>query len=987
MKTSKRYVLSSLALMLLFICQTSLTAGELRTTSVFPLVDQQIQLGDTTPLEINVMNFNDQFNVTGIFAGVYFFRDGVEVLSYTIDLEPSTLTPGQSANYLLGEIDYTIITPGDYTIMIMANSPDNQETQENKIEFGITVTEFCGSDPKIDMLVLPNNGFVKINQSGDLNLSLTNQGLCVTQNLTMDIQYWSDTVLINSDSHILMPLDPMTTRMESFSLPVSSFGLGAIEVRVRIYSTNDTDTENNTASSFLTITPLVTDYKVSSVEIPECTFYDQEFNVGVVVENSGDFEDEDITLRITFDNTTNEDQTFEFTSTAPGPGLGNSETYDLNVASHIGMEVYAGNYLVTTELMAENDTFPEGNTAFANTKIVLTREAIAEKVKQSIGVGDNLDAMTHLSASPYAPGTVFQEWGNDMLSFTADRPLYVAFKDFQELAMLEHHFEYEWYDEFGNMYAPMDAHRPMLVDGELEDYDPFNNQYYIDGTPVEKEIGETPEDFINSNTTASGPTIDPEACVILVSGERKEYTDIAFDNDIDLLEDQLKTEEKGHQFSDNQIIKLKSPTPAQLDSVFDAIKNASLPNKSIYFIYTGHGLLENGGSIVLESPDLDEEFAEYSYEKLAKGLKSTGAPKFRVIIDACYSGLAVDKFSDAFFDPAETSQRLSLFTSAKDSITASSVRLKVDGERRYYSQYLFRWMQGYGAYDPNMDGKSSFEECHLFTTFSTALITDGRSDERSLWRYQEPWSYKNGNELLAEGTDKQRLGDSHIEVIRRIQGFLRDGRSGNGEDDLIIGYKELMGLPPNIALGEGVEEVIDYRHWDLELMQLPESTVVDLFISPEVDFGFEHDLNDLRNLGLVSLENGMWEVIPTEYNPSNGEVIVRDFKQYGIIALAYTDASTTTSVFDSEVADELLSVFPNPFEDQAVLKWIGQDLRHPSIEIYNISGLLIDKVRLNPISSNEEIQIGNLLKATPGLYIVIIQDDFQNIGSTIVVKK
>ena len=961
-----------------------LQAGRIKSTPIFPMNGQMILAWDPEPIQFMAENCDAEYSVNDLRAYLYYYRDESIVYSERYDLEPSTLTPGQSSTYTVGELPYNALGLGHFNLIVEVYSPDNIETMLNTFSVDITISEECLSDPTITTIIPPNNGCLERNQSGNIQVMLTNIGTCVTEDLKLQVEFPWDTSITIVDYQI-SELEPASTRTESIPIFADDFISGIVhEIKISVFASNDGNPDNNQKSTTITIKPPVFDARINSISAPECTHYDSPFNVDVSIENAGNASIDQLSVDLQFINMTHPGAGFNVSGSFLD--LSTSNTIDLSfpIDQHLNQVNLSGQYEIIGTVMIEDDANPDDNTQKTSAKIALTRPAIVDIALDKLAVPeDNPFAMSHLSEKPFPEGTVFRPLGKPTAAYTAEVPVYMGFLDTDELANLEHPFHYCFYNEFGQVEGILETGTPLLIDGQLEDYDPFINEFYIDGTPVEGEIEGTPEDFINNDASASGPTVDSVACVILVSGEKQEYTDVAFENDINLMEEQLMTEKKGHMFRQDQFIKLSRPTPEQLDSVLNVIKDADVPNKTIYFIYTGHGELENGGSIILQSPDLDSEYSNYSYARLAKGLKETGASTFRVIIDACYSGLAVDKFSDEFLISSKNNQRLSLFTSCKDSVTASSVGLKVDGMRRYFSQYLFRWMQGYGSYDPNMDGLSSFEECHLFSTFNPSFRSETRDNipDQTLWREQEPWSYKNGNELLDEDDVKTRLGDTKINVIRRIQGFKR--KNNRSIDDAIIQYSEIIGLPENTSLGPGVEEVVDYRHWILNLESSDDSSSFDLFIQPEIDLEIEHDIEDGRNLGLVQLNGDVWKSIVTSYNPENGEVIIKDFDAFGIIALAYTDRSSTTSIEQDEIVRVPIMVYPNPSVDVFTVDF--QDIA-PGNYIIEVYGLLGQRVLVQQAFARNSLSI-KAKDWSPGIYTLILRSNGQIIGNKKMIKR
>src|SRR5690606_260847 len=127
----------------------------------------------------------------------------------------------------------------------------------------------------------------------------------------------------------------------------------------------------------------------------------------------------------------------------------------------------------------------------------------------------------------------------------------------------------------------------------------------------------------------------------------------------------------------------------------------------LYFYYAGHG--SSDGLLVLqEEPVLD---GYLSYETVAAALASVGAEELIVLIDACYSGLAVEAFSET---SGLRDKDVTLVTSSSGDRPAWFDPVHVDGTGEqiwlhFFSYHFWRCYGDPGA-DADGDGVVSFAE-------------------------------------------------------------------------------------------------------------------------------------------------------------------------------------------------------------------------------------------------------------------------------------
>ena len=718
------------------------------------------------------------------------------------------------------------------------------------------------------------------------------------------------------------------------------------------------------------------DLKLLTLTTDTCHLYSEPLEVSVTIGNQNELPANsfDVILDLLNLTDTNSLPLVLTQNISPEDPFGAMEI-DFTVTEFINDPTAIGHYSVTVEIVSIEDADNSNNSAQAFTKIIYDRNGIAALAREELKDQSEED-ITYLSKDPLPQGTKVQPlWTSDE-PFVVPEAVYLTVKDHYDLARLGHPFSYVFYNLFGEIIHQVSTNMPPRVNGEQMNLASNDTLLVIDGITRSRVVDEDPTQSTISDSAPEKASREPDACLILVSGhETEDLGDIAFRNDLDLMEMEFRMERNGHTFDTSQIFKLVSPTIMELSQKLEEIKMKGAENKSLYFIYSGHGFNNRGGGIILDEGDAGDSLF---YADLAQMIGEIGAPVNRVIIDACYSGSAVDKFSDVFFDAAKTSQQLSLYTSSNEERPSHSFRARHLEKETYFSQYLYAWAQAYGI-DFNDDGKSTMEEIHTFITFQPSLKVG--SPEVSLWAHQKPLSYKNGNAIVVEGTEKERLGRSKVQIFLD----LRDQRSANAS--LLVSFEERPGLPTeDITKGVTVDSVFPFQHWKLNIENIPVDSTVHLFFDVDVRNNIEHTPGDLRMPGLVFFQDGAWHAIPSEFDEGGEEVIARDFSSFGTVALGYTDSVVTDIQQILAPQVPVLKVSPNPSRDQFRIHWPGQEISDVQLHLYDAVGKVVLSKYYYRIMENSELTLKLAENTINGIYWLRMHHEGKVIGGARLVK-
>jgi hypothetical protein len=149
-------------------------------------------------------------------------------------------------------------------------------------------------------------------------------------------------------------------------------------------------------------------------------------------------------------------------------------------------------------------------------------------------------------------------------------------------------------------------------------------------------------------------------CAVIVTGKDSTMQG-AFDYDRDWIKYMLQKNKLGEELGDANIQVLNKGTKAE---IIAAIKKLKESYSEIYFFYAGHG--SKTGKICTNDPSSEW----LTYQELFKELYCTNASEITVILDACYSGLAV---AAAKNDTTKAGTKIRVFTAADSTKTSKNV--------------------------------------------------------------------------------------------------------------------------------------------------------------------------------------------------------------------------------------------------------------------------------------------------------------------------
>lgn len=258
----------------------------------------------------------------------------------------------------------------------------------------------------------------------------------------------------------------------------------------------------------------------------------------------------------------------------------------------------------------------------------------------------------------------------------------------------------------------------------------------------------TPTETIETVTDSAGVTPrERRECALLVSGRfvpNKPWEEDAMDREVEWGRNNLTKERLGARLDPDDVQTLKNPSPAELLAAIAALSGKC---DKLYFYYSGHG--SKSGSMWLKEDPVNGSFL--SYARLAAALAAVGAAELCIIIDACYSGTAVDAFGNT---AGLRDKQVTLITSASADVTAKVEAIHVDGTGQdlWMAFFGYHFWRCYG--DPEADADANGE----------VTLTEAYD-----WVVARNPVYSLNNKKLVELTNPQTLTKQSITVGKVVQ--------------------------------------------------------------------------------------------------------------------------------------------------------------------------------------------------------------------------
>ncbi|GAB5465094.1 MAG: hypothetical protein Kapaf2KO_05300 [Candidatus Kapaibacteriales bacterium] len=395
--------------------------------------------------------------------------------------------------------------------------------------------------------------------------------------------------------------------------------------------------------------------------------------------------------------------------------------------SFTGIWTYGyGNFTVEFDAQFSQEIAPDNNKVTTEAKVKVGRADAAEIMINYGGamVSDpdfNL-GLIYLGQTPYESGTVFSETNGDFNMTTTgeywggyletdknlmfDKPGYMIFVD----------------TESGEVTSNEIQSTPQTQPESLI----LSENNVVAGTRVNSVTYDWVDDYISKPSTDS--VVNSRVCVLMVTGfkERFDSEESGFRNIANRFKEEISKEDLGPRVA-SQNIELKEQITGP--ELLAHIRTMRLKYDKIYFFYAGHGTKDNK----LKTGSTPSDYV--SYDDLMKELYDTKAEDLCIIVEACFSGQAIDA---AKKNPDWTERNIEIFTSSDANSYSNMFQDSLNGQ--YIGFYTTLFFEGFGnpEADKNKDGKTTLKEAHDWVISKDGKFINEKGETISLNTSQDP---------------------------------------------------------------------------------------------------------------------------------------------------------------------------------------------------------------------------------------------------------
>lgn len=296
--------------------------------------------------------------------------------------------------------------------------------------------------------------------------------------------------------------------------------------------------------------------------------------------------------------------------------------------------------------------------------------------------------LTNTVAQPYpfllTAGTVVETFDTEQFSTVLENDSYLVLIDWDIYAKYSKPATFMLFSDLDADPIIENVDWFPVIDGIPWNFDPLLpvpeppllDPFFIGGPPELLPLPIPPLDI----TQPPVPTVSQDSvCAIIVTGDDSTMQ-AAFDSDRNWIKWFLQQNDVGEQLGDDNVEVLNKATKAE---IIAAIKKLKENYSKIYFFYAGHG--SRSGKICTN----DSSQHWLSYEELFKELYCTKATDITVVLDACYSGLAIDAAKN---DTTRGERKVNVFTASDSTKTSRNVWYydNVDTNKYYCYGYFTR---------------------------------------------------------------------------------------------------------------------------------------------------------------------------------------------------------------------------------------------------------------------------------------------------------
>ncbi|MCO6474310.1 MAG: T9SS type A sorting domain-containing protein [Melioribacteraceae bacterium] len=540
----------------------------------------------------------------------------------------------------------------------------------------------------------------------------------------------------------------------------------------------------------------------------------------------------------------------------------------------------------------------------------------------------------YMPMMPYPNATTFSSKDDKPLQLNSESYVYFGWLDcdkYSKFGHTTHGFLIDGFDK--DNWTSITTNYWMEINDE--NYEPVDEDIVIGSKPEDENV-ESLETV--SDETAAAPS--DSVCVLFVTGEASKSSDqAAFSFDMQVMENNLTKEKFGPNLPPESIVKLPNASAEEIRDQLNSMKNKC---KKIYFFYTGHGW--QGGINTR-----DETLDQMGYTELSTLLNETNAKDYCIIIDACYAGSSMDRFTGFNWKD----RNVTLLTSSKKDTTSYFITIHetATGQRIRGGAFTWYFVRGFGNPDADKDGdgETTFKETYDWVRLQNPELYGQKMND-----IMDPQIYVHKAIMPVEPEFRPRETDARIE-----QGNPPFDQTEYVEVEFT---STIEGIDNYVD--ERIELIEDYNKWTINSNKFNYNFSYNIELNVQPGDGEKKTINP----GIVfrESEDDPWEVWEEQvYNEVSNTVYAVNLFKYGDFAIAQVDLPSSTEeeiYLPKEYA--LHQNYPNPFNPTTKIKF-----SLANVEDENIRPLQTVKLIIYDILGREVATLVNK-HLTPGNYEV-----------------
>ncbi|MDX1477124.1 MAG: caspase family protein [Saprospiraceae bacterium] len=585
-----------------------------------------------------------------------------------------------------------------------------------------------------------------------------------------------------------------------------------------------------------------------------------------------------------------------------------------------------GTYTITAGVDYFGDIDTTNNVLSQTTTAIISREEFVFNLEGATTILPSCDtsASAFVPLHPLHPGDLLanteSSGGIEIQNFT-----WFAFYDCDPTARWAHTSYFILVDAVDTIGQIFSSTFPPEINGL-----PYMTDIEIRDTTSERILG-TPQVFdtvFTASTIADETPMTPDpavTCAILAGGKPYNQSEAkAFRSDLEYMERNLLRESRGLQLDSNQIAFIGNATKGEICGAIDNVQNGY---DKILFYYSGHGNhfvtdTQRFGWLVTQDQIVDQLL----YSELANKLNATSAKDICVMIDACFSGEAINAFQSTF--GAFKNKNVTVITAANKDTTSLTNRVYVtaNGEQIWLGFFSWHFVLCYGEPMANQDDDPmiSFPEAFHWVRKMNPKTTTGKCMNDAL----DPQMWLCRTKPVAPAPAVTRLPDTGLGVRMRSEPAPTDSVSCSMDfyvdDEFAWDDDQILDISPT-------------RTWKLE-WNPQTSFAMDLQFGYDLTFD-ELAPSDTTEVGVVKCDSGgMWHRVPSKDEPDSNRVVVTDVDTLGTYALATVMKMSTRVREVHEIPGVEWMIAPNPASDQSEVRVTIDRRRSVTISLHDLQG-------------------------------------------------